>query len=145
MDPLEVQISTLVETIFQSLEIDPKAVAVHEPGADVVRSRVRLRGPFNGVIAVKCTGPLARTLARRMFVSGDAPVSDEEAQDAVHELANMIAGNLKASLGEAQMSLPAVPANGASGVYRAMGPLATAEIPYAGGLTVVTVLDHDVP
>ncbi|MDX2018928.1 MAG: chemotaxis protein CheX [Deltaproteobacteria bacterium] len=137
---LNEQVAALVETIFESLSITVSH-ELNDKGDTFVRSSVALKGGFEGMIAVKCSTGLALELARRMYMSGDQAPSLDEAQDAVHEFANMIAGNIKGILGQAQMSLPSVPEQGASGVFPSVGQLASVDVPVGQALVRVTVLD----
>ncbi len=81
--------------------------AVPQPAAATVTAVVVLEGDFEGAVKVSCSGALAQRIAAVMF-GGDAP-SPDDIRDALGEMANMIAGNLKTALpGHARMGLPIV-------------------------------------
>lgn len=134
------QVAALVATIFETLSIHADH-DLREDDGTFVRSRVALTGGFDGSVAVKCSTGLAFELARRMFLAGEQQPSNEEAQDAVHEFANMVAGNIKGILGQAKMSLPSVPDFSTSGMFPAVGQLAHVDVPVGRGTLRVTVLD----
>ncbi len=70
---------------------------------------VQLTGDFEGATLLFCTAPLARTLASVMFSEEPDTLSSEEVRDALGELVNMVAGNIKPLLpGTSRLSLPSV-------------------------------------
>ena len=77
-------------------------------GAESVTSIVHIEGAWHGAVVLRCPMQLAVTLTSVMFQSASEPGFDE-VRDALGELANMLAGNLKALLPEpSTLSLPAV-------------------------------------
>jgi hypothetical protein len=60
---------------------------------------VRLEGSFRGQILVHATPGLALLVARRMFGHDPAAPFAGEAQEALREIANMVADNIKPLLG----------------------------------------------
>ena len=70
---------------------------------------VQITGVWEGSVMVECDSSLARDAAGAMFgMSGD-DVGSEEVHDALGELANMAAGNIKSLLpAPAWLSLPTV-------------------------------------
>jgi len=81
-----------------------------EPGAvSGVTGFVTLDGAFNGAVMVQCSTELAQTLTAAMFGSPEAAPDRADVRDAVGELTNMIAGNLKPLLpGPSGIGLPVV-------------------------------------
>lgn len=82
--------------------------AVMDPPAAIVGC-VQLIGTVSGGVAIQCGQPLARRAAASMFNLNVDDVTEEDIRDAVGELANVAAGNLKAVLpSHYQLSMPAV-------------------------------------
>jgi chemotaxis protein CheX len=74
----------------------------------VVTGFVSIDGAWNGAIMVRCPIALATTLTTAMFQADNAPGFDD-VRDALGELTNMVAGNVKALLpSPCNLSLPAV-------------------------------------
>jgi chemotaxis protein CheX len=70
---------------------------------------VQLIGNWEGAVVVACDEPFARQTAAAMFGSSAIALTDEEMSDAIGELANTIAGNVKPLLeGASSISLPTV-------------------------------------
>ncbi|MGV3710129.1 MAG: chemotaxis protein CheX [Gemmatimonas sp.] len=70
---------------------------------------VHLIGGVSGMVAIMCGESLARQAAARMFDLDEADVADADIRDAVGELANVAAGNLKAALPDPyKLSMPSV-------------------------------------
>jgi chemotaxis protein CheX len=73
-----------------------------------VTSIVHIEGAWQGAVILRCPQALGLTLTAEMLMSQSVPTSDEIG-DAIGELTNMVAGNLKALLpGPSSISLPAV-------------------------------------
>lgn len=69
---------------------------------------VVLDGDFGGAVKVGCGSGLASRIAAAMFAAVTEPTPDD-VRDALGEVANMIAGNLKTALpGQTHMGLPIV-------------------------------------
>jgi chemotaxis protein CheX len=70
---------------------------------------VQLTGAWQGAVVVGCDLDFGREAARSMFDSDPADVTHDEIADALGEVANMIAGNVKPLLpGAETLSLPTV-------------------------------------
>jgi len=70
---------------------------------------VQLAGAWEGSVLLYCTQTLAKRAASVMFGMEPDAVGDEEIEDALGELANMTAGNIKTLLPRpCDLSLPAV-------------------------------------
>jgi chemotaxis protein CheX len=115
-DPSDV--SAIVETVWTTVldwPVQPAAAAAPAGGPCVVGS-VRLRGAWDGTVVVECPAELARRAAAVMFGVEPHAVSTEQARDALGELTNMVAGNLKALLpAPSSLSLPTVREGSAAG------------------------------
>ncbi|MBA4070839.1 MAG: hypothetical protein C0497_03245 [Gemmatimonas sp.] len=86
--------------------------AVAEPTADLTATYVgcvHLAGVVSGTIVVQCDASLARLVAARMFDVAQDEASEDDIRDAIGEIANIAAGNLKAALStRTTVSLPLV-------------------------------------
>ncbi len=70
---------------------------------------VQLTGDYEGAALLRCGTSLARRLAAVMFEASPESLTLEEVQDALGELTNMVAGNVKPLLGGvSRLSLPSV-------------------------------------
>jgi len=85
---------------------------VPEPGvperpAGMVTGRVQILGTWPATVLVECSGKLAKQVARAMFGLDAREPSAEEVLDALAEITNVTAGNLKSLLGwECELSTP---------------------------------------
>jgi CheY-specific phosphatase CheX len=108
MTTIEDEIRDITQTIWASLfqntiEVDPTPTGA----APEVTSVVHIDGAWRGAVVVQCGMELATRLTQVLFQS-DAP-SFADVCDALGEVTNMLAGNLKAVLAEPSvLSLPAV-------------------------------------
>jgi CheY-specific phosphatase CheX len=102
-------IAAVVESVFAEL-LDLRAQPTASPSAasgPVLRASVRISGAWQGMVVVDCPEELARRTAAAMW--GGQPRDRAQMADAIGELANMIAGNVKVLLpGPSRLSLPAV-------------------------------------
>lgn len=102
----------VVQTIFTTmidLDVSP-ADGIRVPEGDRVTASVYLEGGWNGAVSVECGAKEAGLIAGR-FLAMDAPPKtfDDDVRDALGELANMLGGNLKATLGaDVRLSMPSV-------------------------------------
>jgi len=105
-----------------------------------VTSVVHIDGAWHGAVVLRCPMALATTLTSAMFQTAEPGTDD--IRDALGELANMTAGNVKALLPEpCGISLPTV-AFGLDYQLDVVGTvaIATANFTCAGQLLVVTLL-----
>lgn len=109
------EIEQIVTSIWMSILDLPIVPASAGPeGTRPVESRtltgcVQFTGDFEGATVVHTTAALARRLAAVMFMAEEDSLSLEEVQDALGEITNMIAGNIKPLLpGSSRISLPSV-------------------------------------
>jgi chemotaxis protein CheX len=107
-----------VWTSFTGKEIDPADDEVVAGGDEVTVGCVAVMGGWQGCVLLAAPTPLARTVASAMFDLPAGQLTDDEVADALGELTNMIAGNIKSLLpGPSSLSMPAVTA-GASYTVR---------------------------
>jgi chemotaxis protein CheX len=107
---LEAEIDDITRTIWGTLfDLALNAARPSPLGPEsVVTGCVQIVGRSRGAVMLRCPMSLACTLAEQMFRAGSAPSLDD-VRDALGELTNVIAGNVKALLpGPSQLSLPAV-------------------------------------
>ena len=107
MATLDSAIIEIVDTVCSSVlgfEALPKPPGASGRG---MLARMNVAGAWSGSVAVWCDEEFARACATVLF-EGE-PCGDPEARDALGELANIIAGNLKALLpSPSRISLPIV-------------------------------------
>jgi hypothetical protein len=94
---LDDDILTVARTLGESFLEAPLDPLLGPPpdGATSQGSRVDITGAFCGSVVVGCSEVLARRLAAQMFGLAEASVTTGEINDAIRELANVVAGNLK--------------------------------------------------
>lgn len=110
MPPLDRAIVEIVESVCSSVlglsiveAIGPGAAA----GTTGLTARTTVEGAWSGAVVVRCDRAFADACAAILF-EGE-PCGPAEARDALGELTNIIAGNLKALLpSPSQLSLPMV-------------------------------------
>jgi chemotaxis protein CheX len=92
------------------LGFDPgEVMADADPTMCTIGAAVHLTGEWQGAVVVACDSAYGRDAAAAMFGGEPDSVDDEEFGDALGELANVIAGNVKPLLsGAANLSLPTV-------------------------------------
>jgi chemotaxis protein CheX len=124
-------------------------------GGPTVTSFVHIDGAWQGVVMFQCPMALAATLTASMFdgnVSSDGgppqEVPEADVRDALGEIANIVAGNVKALLPEpCHLSLPAV-ALGSDDTVSVPGTSPVASVPFTcdGHRFEITLLERrDVP
>jgi len=104
-------LATIVESVAtMMLGLDLGEPAIDVPDASyTIGASVQLMGDWAGAIVVGCDATFGAEAAGAMFGTDPATVTQEEISDALGELANMIAGNVKPLLpGTATISLPTV-------------------------------------
>ena len=70
-------------------------------------AEISISGKWKGNVTVSTCGALGQRIAAQMFRKDDDAVTGEDVVDALTELTNIIAGNIKAILpGPSQLSLP---------------------------------------
>jgi chemotaxis protein CheX len=107
---IELDIEEIAGMIWQSLfDLPLKRVGDAQPEVEpAVTGFVSIDGAWNGAVLVRCPITLATTLTASMFQAASPPTFDD-VRDALGELTNMVAGNVKALLpSPCNLSLPAV-------------------------------------
>lgn len=102
----------ITRTVWSSfLQLDLAVVPPEEaplPGR-VLSAALRLSGAWSGAVLLQCPEGHAAAAAAAMFAREPAQLSDGDARDAVGELANIVAGNIKSLLpAPCELSLPSV-------------------------------------
>jgi CheY-specific phosphatase CheX len=88
---------------------------------ETMTGSIHLGGEYRASIVLKCPMPFAGMIAAAMFGDDAARHRIEDQRDALGEMANVIAGNLKALVpGATTLSLPVV-AHGTSYTFRVFG------------------------
>ncbi len=86
-----------------------QAAAAQEGQAQMICAEIRFKGAWKGQVMLQVEPSLAREMAAVMMMKELEDTEQGEGMDAVGELANMIAGNLKPLLpGHRAMTLPQV-------------------------------------
>lgn len=132
--------TSIWETLFSvALEHGVEGEGVTDP---VVTGCVHIDGAWNGAVLLHVGEELAELLAGELFRSPTP--TPAEVRDAIGELTNMLAGNIKALLPEpSRISLPAV-ALGADYDLTVMGTSPVATVPFrcTSFAVVVTLLER---
>lgn len=111
-------------------------------GGETITSLVTITGAWNGAVIAQFPTPLAGRLTCALLRSDVAP-SDDEIHDALGELVNIMAGNIKALLPEpSQLSMPAV-AFGSDYGMNVIGSRTIARVPFTceGQVFTVTLVE----
>lgn len=106
------QVDEVLRSVLDmTLQLEPQDLlrAASLESATMVQAQIQFKGAWKGQVLLQVEPGLAREIAAVMMHSDPAGVSALEGQDAVGELANMIAGNLRPLVpGSKSMSLPSV-------------------------------------
>ena len=132
--------TSIWETLF-SFPLDSAADA-GSPKDLAITGCIHIDGAWHGAVMLQCGEELATALAGELFRS-DTPTPDE-VSDAIGELTNMLAGNIKALLAEpSRISLPTV-AWGDDYALTVRGTTLVSTVPFRceGSPMVVTLLQQ---
>lgn len=132
---------TIWGTLFELPLEDGRAATLDQDAT--VTSVVHIDGAWRGAVVLRCPMALAAAVTAAMFQADVEPEADD-IRDALGELANMVAGNVKALLPEpCGISLPAV-AFGLDYQLQVVGtvPIAQAAFSSGGQPLVVTLLER---
>ena len=104
-EPVLQQIAIDLCQSMLGLELEPIPATVFEP-AQLVAS-VEIHGDQNMIVEVLAHENLLASIAEVMFATDRSSLTGDEIRDAFCEIANIIGGNVKGSLGgESSLSLP---------------------------------------
>src|SRR4051794_14989654 len=108
----EQDISGVTEAVWVStldLLVEPSPTPVQPTDAARLVGRVHITGAWTGSVFIVCSGELARTAAAAIFGAAPDQARDTQSREALAEIINMTAGNLKALLPEpCHLGLPSV-------------------------------------
>jgi len=134
-------LARIVVSVFQTmlqLEIAPTETA-WTPAPDALTAAIYFAGTWKGAVLLECTRPQAFEFTHRLM-SIDPPASiNDDVRDALGELANMLAGNLKSILPHGiGLSMPSV-VEGTDYSLRVCGGSLIDRLPYSSPLGVIWV------
>ncbi|MCS7314557.1 MAG: chemotaxis protein CheX [Bryobacterales bacterium] len=87
----------VVQDVFRTMlgiEVEP-VVVIWPPEDDLINVTVHYAGAWKGALLLECTRPQACAFTGRLLGTNPPDEVNDDVRDAVGELANMIAGNLK--------------------------------------------------
>ena len=103
------QIVTDIWSSKLGFPVQPRGEPVVVNGTRHLSASVQISGGWDGTVLVSCAEELARKVAASMFDAAEDATSDDEIRDALGEVANMTAGNVKALVESyCRLSLPMV-------------------------------------
>jgi hypothetical protein len=107
-DQLESELPRLMSEVIFGLLGDNDNYAAPTTNDNFISCRVAIRGGFEGEVIVSATRRLADSIAGRMFEDElDGQPTFQDARDALREVSNIVAGNLKPLFGDNnQLGLP---------------------------------------
>ena len=113
----DADLANIIATIWESVLGITCVHTSDDPGCKehTISACVQITGVCQGAVLLSCPQPFALRAASMMFNTAPTECTLTDVQDAVAELTNMIGGNLKGILPDAelcQLSLPAVVAGG---------------------------------
>ncbi|MBM6401761.1 chemotaxis protein CheX [Phycicoccus sonneratiae] len=130
-------VDSIVSTVWESLFGEPAVATAPEPvPAQAIRARVGIHGGWTGSVVVSCGPDVASDLTRELLaLPADSVPGPDEVHDALGEIANIVAGNVKSLLpAHAELGLPEV-ADG-SGQHHLDGAVAATYLATLGPLRV---------
>jgi CheY-specific phosphatase CheX len=142
LEELEAAVHTVMEEVLSGV-LGARPLATGRPRTHEARlaCAVSIDGDWHGRVVVSATLGLASQTASEMF--GDelpgAP-TERDARDALREIANIVAGNLKPLLGDHNtLGLPVDVSAASSPPMAASEAIAHASVPHGDGLLEVSV------
>jgi chemotaxis protein CheX len=92
-----------------SLDVWPDEAAAADLPVEIATAAVYFAGEWKGAVLIECTTSQAFDFTARLFSSAPPTSMSDDVRDALGELANMVAGNLKSVLpGGVDISMPSV-------------------------------------
>lgn len=108
----ENQLRELIDLVWSTtlhMELAPGSLLTPVERQFALAACVQITGAWLGAVVIECAPPLARCLAARLFRIEQRDATSADMRDALGEIANIIAGNLKARLpGPTALGLPTV-------------------------------------
>ena len=112
MIPEETQIRSVVHSVWSTqlgLDIQDSDGSGRFPSSATLTAAIHISGGFRGGIRLECSRSLIRRAASIMFNLREDKLSEDDERDVIGELANVIAGNIKALMhGSNSISLPTI-------------------------------------
>jgi CheY-specific phosphatase CheX len=144
-ESLHADITEIAQTIWETVFLLPLEAGTGGVLGDdpAMSGAVQIDGAWQGAVMLQCPKLLADRLTTVLF-QGDGTPSAEDVRDAIGELTNMLAGNVKALLPEpSRISLPTV-AFGADYELSVVGTRAVVTVPFTceGSPLTVTLLER---
>ena len=96
-------------TLDMEMHRTENATPLSHSGEQFATGCVHILGAWEGALIIDCSTALARSAAGRMLGMQPGEVGDADLQDAVGELTNIVAGNIKSDFpGQCRLSFPVV-------------------------------------
>lgn len=112
MKPDETQIRSIVRSVWSTLlglEIQDVEGADQPSPSATMTAAIHINGDFHGGIRFECSRAIVRRAASIMFDLPAEQLADDDDRDVIGELANVVAGNIKALIpGSNSISLPTI-------------------------------------
>jgi len=147
MSPNESQIRSIVRSVWSTqlgLEILDAEEAVQPSSTATMTAAIHISGDYHGGIRLECSRTIVRSAASIMFdIPADQLVDDDE-RDVIGELANVVAGNVKALIpGTNSISLPTI-VEGSDYRVSTLDVRSSADYSFTldGDSMTVTVMEH---
>jgi Predicted inhibitor of MCP methylation, homolog of CheC len=103
------QIVSDIWTSMLGFPVQARSAPAEMNGTRHLSASVQISGGWDGTVLVSCAEGLARKVAATMFDVEENTTTDDEIRDALGEVANMTAGNVKALVESyCRLSLPMV-------------------------------------
>jgi chemotaxis protein CheX len=140
-----VPVVDMVFTTMLGLKVEMYPMPWVRP-TEMVTAAVYFAGEWRGAVLLECTRRQARTFAQLLMPIDPAAMTDEDVRDALGELANMLAGNLKSVLPSGVvLSMPSV-IEGSDYSLRICGKRLIERVPFWStedifGVTLVDMFD----
>jgi len=136
LDAYRDDLARVVESVFQTM-IDLEVAVSDAPWArspDTITAAVHFAGDWRGAALVECDAPQACHFATRFMGIALPATIDDDVRDAMGELANMVAGNLKSVLPRGVgLSMPSV-VEGSDYTLRVCGAKAVERLIFSSAL-----------
>ncbi len=134
-------LARIVVSVFQTmLDLETTATeTASAPAPDGLTAAVYFAGAWKGAVLLECTRPQAFEFTHRLMAIDAPEAIDDDVRDALGELANMLAGNLKSVLPHGiGLSMPSV-VEGTDYSLRVCGGSLIDRMAFTGELGVVWV------